>query len=702
VRLRQFPAGLAAVAAAATLGLVGAQTAAYSPRTKAFYTDTAIVAFVRPGLLITINSAKVAADGTITTVYTISDPKGAALDAAGVATPGPVSLSFVAAFLPANQTQYTAYTTRVATGTIIPTTNQPGADSGGVATLLGSGQYQYVFKTKAPSGFDQTATHTIGIYGSRNLTEFNLGTDFASATFNFVPNGSPVVVTHDVVKTSSCNTCHDQLSAHGGSRRGVEMCVLCHTPQNIDPVTGNTVDLKVMAHKIHMGSQLPSVIAGKPYQISGFRGAISDWSTVVYPADPRRCETCHNLKSGAAQATAFLLRPTRAACGACHDDVNFASGVNHPGGPQFDDNLCSACHIPQGEIDFDASIKGAHVVPTESTMLSGLVVSLLKVQNGTAGSAPVVTLNIQDSSGNAVPVSKLGSLSLTMAGPTSDYGYTSFGSDVTTPGYVTESATSATCGSDGTCMYSFKHSIPANATGTYSIGIEARCTEVLLPGTTVEQTVTYGAANKVISFSVDGSKLQPRRAVVATSNCNGCHVALSLHGGLRNQTEYCVLCHNPSNTDAARRPMAVVAADRLLPPQGINFNLLIHRIHTGENLQADNKSYTVVGFGGSHNDFTDVRFPAMSPTGAPGDTRNCAMCHANASEQNLPLGKNAVMDPQGPINPVQAITAACTGCHVQIATASHALTQTSVLGEACTTCHSPDDTFSVGKVHAQY
>jgi OmcA/MtrC family decaheme c-type cytochrome len=689
VRLPQFPAGIAAVAAAATLGLLGAQT-------------IASIAFVRPGLSITINSAKVAADGVITTVYTISDPKGLPLDAAGVSTPGPVSLSFVAAVLPNNQTQYTAYTTRPATGNVSGTVSQPGADSGGVATQVAPGQYQYVFKTKAPSGFDPNATHTIGIYGSRSLAEFGLPTNFASATFNFVPNGSPVIATHDVVKTASCNGCHDQLSAHGGSRRGVEMCVLCHTPQNVDPDTGNTLDLKVFAHKIHMGSQLPSVIAGKPYQIVGFGGAINDWSTVIYPADPRRCETCHNINSGAAQATAHLLRPSRAACGACHDDVNFATGVNHPGGPQFDDNLCNTCHIPQGEIDFDASIRGAHVVPTESTMLSGLIVSLVKVQNGTAGSAPVVTLSVQDSSGNAVPVSKLGSLSLTMAGPTSDYGYTSFGSDVTTPGYVTESALGANCGSAGTCVYTFKHSIPANASGTYTIGIESRRTEILLAGTTSERSVTYGAANKVLSFSVDGSTVQPRRGVVATSNCNQCHVALSLHGGLRNQTEYCVLCHNPSNTDAARRPMSVVAADRALPPQGINFNLLVHRIHFGENLQADNRTFIVVGNGGSHHDFTDVRYPAMSPTGAPGDTRKCAMCHVNASEQNLPTGKNAVTDPQGPINPIQAIASACTGCHVKITTASHTLSETSVLGEACDTCHGTDDTFGVGKVHAQY
>lgn len=135
-----------------------------------------------------------------------------------------------------------------------------------------------------------------------------------------------------------------------------------------------------MIHKVHMGSQLPSVIAGKPYQIG-----TSNWSTVVFPADPRRCETCHDQNSGATQAKAYLTQPTRAACGSCHDDVNFASGVNHAGGPQVDDNQCANCHIPQGELDFDASIKGAHVIPTESRMLSGLVINLTNITGGTAG-----------------------------------------------------------------------------------------------------------------------------------------------------------------------------------------------------------------------------------------------------------------------------------------------------------------------------
>src|SRR6202020_2169504 len=138
--------------------------------------------------------------------------------------------------------------TTTVSGTLLTAIQQPAADSGGATTSLGSGQYQYVFHTKAPSGDDATATHTIGIYGSRNLTVFNLGTNYASATFNFVPNGAKVTQVHDIIETASCNACHDQLSAHGGSRRGMPMCVLCHQPQNVDPNTGQTMDAKVFFH----------------------------------------------------------------------------------------------------------------------------------------------------------------------------------------------------------------------------------------------------------------------------------------------------------------------------------------------------------------------------------------------------------------------------------------------------------------------
>ena len=704
--MKSFLRGRAAVfAGAAALSLAAAPVAfkqIYSAREKAFFADDATVQFVRPGLVLKIASAQITSDGTITTTVSIADPQGLPLDRDGVHTPGAVSLRFAVATIPKGQSQYTAYTTQVqVSADSSRSTIQAGADDGGFFQKAGDGLYQYTFHTRAPSGFDVSATHTIGVWGSRDLSVFDLGVNYASATYDFVPNGSSATVVRDVVRTESCNRCHDQLSHHQGERRGITLCVMCHTSQTADPNSGNTLDFKVLIHKIHMGSSLPSVQAGNKYYTLGADGDLNDWSNVVDPADVRRCETCHDQKSGASQATNYLTQPSRIACGSCHDNVNFATGVNHAGGPQFDDNLCATCHIPQGEIDFDASIKGAHVVPTESALLSGLAVEITQITNGSAGSKPAVSFTLKDGAGNPLLPSKLGALSFTLAGATSDYGYTSFGSDITTPGYVTESAlTTASCGNDGRCLYTFNHGIPAKATGTYSIGVEARRTETILPGTTKQQNVQYGAKNRVASFSVDGSLLTPRRTVVTTANCNQCHVSLSVHGTLRNQVEYCVVCHNPSNTDIARRPTAQVAADKALPPQSVNFNLMVHRIHTGENLPPD-RPYVVVGFGGTHNDFSDVRYPATSPNSTAGDTRNCSMCHVNNSEQNLPMGLNLVVDPQGPINPIQPVASACTGCHVDLPTASHALANTTTLGESCTVCHKSGAAFAVDRVHAQ-
>jgi OmcA/MtrC family decaheme c-type cytochrome len=685
-----------------TAALSSTSNAQFRMQEKAFFADNAAVAFIRPGFVITINSATVGADGTISTVFSVTDPKGVPLDRLGVETPGPISVSFLAAFIPKGKDQYTSYTIRTVSGAVLPSTIQAGADSGGVYATLATGQYRYTFATKAPSGFDTTVTHTVGIYGSRDLSEFDLGTNYASATFNFVPNGSAVATTRDVIKTPSCNGCHDDLAFHGGSRRGMDICVMCHQPQTIDPDTGNTLDMKVMTHKLHMGSQLPSVKAGKPYQIIGNNASVHDYSTVVFPADPRRCESCHDQTTGAAQATAYLTKPTAVTCGSCHDNVNFVTGAGHVAGPQPNDNQCANCHTPKGELPFDASITGAHTVPIDSTLLSGLVVKIQQVTNTLAGNTPIVTFTVQDKSGAALALSKLSSLSFTMAGPASDYGYTSFGSDVTTTGYVTESAlTAGTCDSKGTCTYTFRHAVPAKSTGTFAIGVEARRTETILPGTTTSMDVTVGAKNQVVYFPVDNSLVAPRRTVVATDSCNRCHVSLSEHGSLRNQPEYCAFCHNPSTTDAAARSIAQDPADKAAPAQSIAFPLMVHRIHFGVNMVADGGSYTVVGFNGSHNDFSTIRYSAMDIKGSPNDTRNCTLCHVNGSEAKLPIGLNNVVNPQGFINPSGATAAACSGCHVTKSAASHFLSMTSTLGESCDICHQSGAAFDVNKVHAQ-
>jgi OmcA/MtrC family decaheme c-type cytochrome len=431
------------------------------------------------------------------------------------------------------------------------------------------------------------------------------------------------------------------------------------------------------------------------------------------PGDPRDCAgSCHNPKNGAAQTNVWLTKPSRAACGSCHDDVNFATGAMNFAGdtnpnhlPQIDDSQCAGCHIPQGELEFDASIIGAHTNPTESVTAPGINLVITNVTNGTAGKTPTVTFTIKDNSGAAITMATMtgGSnrLALVMAGPTTDYGYTNFGSDVTTPGYVSENPVpTASCSSSGTCTYTFTHAVPAKAKGTYTMGIEGRRGITLLPGTTQQTTSEYGAKNMVYNFSVDGSAVVARRTVVSINNCNQCHTKLSLHGENRNQIEMCVLCHNPSEGDESTRPSAVVAADKTLPVQGVNFALMVHSIHTGEKLAAAGLSFVIVGFGGSHNDFSDVRYPAML-NGTTGDTANCAMCHVNGSEAVLPVGKNVVTNPAGLLSPAGATTSACTACHFDVPTMAHAVINTDPrFGESCTVCHGAGAAYDVIAVHA--
>lgn len=702
--------------------MAGAGKSPYNSHQKmAYFTDATISFPGASGLSVTINSASIASTGTITVTYTLKDSSGLPLDAAGVNTAGAITLGYLAAYIPNNGEQYTSYITTTKAGTA-GTFTYAAADSGGTVTSLGSGQYTYVFAAKAPTGFDATATHTIAIYAKRTLTSYSLPNEYASTTFNFVPNGSAVTHVRDIVETATCDQCHDQLSHHGGTRRQVAVCIICHQPQSTDPTSGNTVDFKVMIHKIHLGSQLPSVLAGGDYEVSG-----TDFSKVVFPASSSlsdagvtagfRCTKCHSQTAGSSQGNYYMTHPSAAACGSCHDNVNFATGVNHPGGPQPDDTQCANCHIPQGELPFDASIVGAHFVPEDAVagsaypLLGGVQITLNSVTNGVAGKAPTINFTLQDGSGKPLAYSQMSSLTFVMAGPTTDYGYTNFGVS-TTPGYVTESgsATTVTCSSAGACSYTFTHTIPANATGSYAISFYgSRTAEVLLSGTTAQQSVTESPFNNVIYFSVDGSPVVNRRSVVSVANCNNnCHVSLELHGGTRRNTDLCVMCHNPSNTDFTERPSATVVAQRSLPNIGIDFNLLIHRIHDGANLTALGASYTVIGYQGSVNDFTSTLYPVFGPTGSPNDLSNCSMCHNSGTEQNLPLGLNATTNPQAYINPTPAITAACTGCHADQATSAHAAAMTDSLGESCTACHSSTAVngitppFSVAVAHAEY
>jgi OmcA/MtrC family decaheme c-type cytochrome len=235
---------------------------------------------------------------------------------------------------------------------------------------VGNGVYELTLAEPTVTGLDRTRTHTVAGWVLRTTAE---GAAQANddASFNFVPAGG-TAERDEVVTDAACNQCHGEVQAHG-TRRGIQFCITCHSPQTTDPETGRTVDFKVMIHKIHAGVDLPSNLQGNPYYIVGFGNpvpSVHDYSGAVFPylGGVAQCTVCHQGED----AENWRTRPSREACTSCHDQVkfdgtgsrvcgaeltagqNFFDDCNHPAIPRANDPaLCATCHQP-------AAISGYH------------------------------------------------------------------------------------------------------------------------------------------------------------------------------------------------------------------------------------------------------------------------------------------------------------------------------------------------------
>jgi OmcA/MtrC family decaheme c-type cytochrome len=665
------------------------------------------------GLRVDILDATIPPDRRPIVTIKLTDDMGNPLTTEGV------RIRILIAFIGKGETQYTDYITNEE--------GQPAAEDSTEGTLqpLGDGVYEYTFHTVLPEDYQMDVTHTIGIYADRQATINNVAMRFvANSTFNFVPSGGPVTVVRDIVRTTACNFCHDPLALHGGFRRAVPLCVLCHTPQNMDEA-GNTLDFKVMVHKIHRGAMLPSVEDGIPYVIAGH-----DFSDVEFPQDIRNCTKCHT--SEATQSDAFKIHPSRAACGSCHDNVDFATGENHGGGVQLNDGNCSGCHIPDSGVQFDRSVTGAHTVPLRADTLPGVNFTISDVRSAETGSttvAPgehaVVTYSIKTDAGEVIDPKDMDSTSLVIAGPTTDYNIQDYHGNVPpVPGednVLRERQAQDSVGPDasGNFTYTFKGMIPPNGTGTYAVGIEGRIVRTVGGNNlNLQEEVEEAGQNVVFYFPVTDPVAMPRRVVVDNTTvdrfCNACHGTFSkdfsIHGNLRNNTKYCVLCHNPSNDDIEVRP-----EDAAMPTSSINFRVMIHKIHTGENLTV--KPYIIYGFGGTPHDFSDVLYP--------GNTSDCGVCHL--PDTNLLDPGRGILGPDILDTIVRDFTktddtldtwtdffttpviSTCTACHddLGVNAAGDALTGENHPGgpqpeSACVDCHGVGEPLGVGNVHLPF
>jgi OmcA/MtrC family decaheme c-type cytochrome len=643
--------------------------ATYSAHQKEYYLTQEQKDWIRPGLNVVIESFEIPADRKPVAVVRFVDDLEQPLDRAGQVTPGAITTRFILAWYDGTLRQYTDYTTRTVTSPITGvTTAQASYDSTGAWEDLEIGRARYTFNTVLPEGYDQTRTHTLAIYATRATQDIVGKNYYSNVLHDFRPDGQPVTEVWAAMEDATCNACHDPLSAHGGSRRSVKLCVTCHSPQTIDPDTGNTTDMKVMIHKIHMGENLPSVQAGHPYQIIGNQGSVADFSDVALPQDIRNCTTCHPDSSP--EGYIWYSRPNRAACGSCHDDVNWESGENHPAGPQADDQYCAFCHQPEGEREFDASVKGAHTIPTKSSQLRGLNMEILEVTGAAPGSTPTVTFRLTNDDGSLVEPASLNRLRFQVGGPTTDY---------TT--YFRQDATGATVSGD-IASYTFQEPIPAEAVGTWTFSADAY-RNVTIDDGGAGLSVREAAQNPIYYAAVTDSEPVPRREVVSDEKCNSCHNVLALHGGQRFKVQECAICHYPAADDAAGRP------PEEMPAESIHLKWMVHRIHTGEALLED---YTIGGSEGTN--FNDVVYP--------GDRRNCEGCHL-AGTYDVPLPEGTLDTPTARswYTPMKPAAAACLSCHSSVDAAAHAYVNTAPFGEACAACHGVDRDYSVERVHAR-
>lgn len=634
-----------------------------------------------PGLIVDVLKVVFPNDGRPEAVFKLTDGQGNPIALAEL-TDARFILGYLKEPASGGTAHYFSYITRIEDPDRVPNSgdeavqaNYDGARLGGISRN-DDGTYTYKFQTNISAEFDPALPHQIAGQFERYFIVD--GKDYPyNLAQSFMPDGSKQVATREIVDTQTCNTCHTRLAVHGGVRREVQLCIMCHSPQSSDAQSGNSVDFAEMIHKIHHGAELPSVLAGEPYQIIGFGNSVHDYSDVEFPQDIRNCQVCH---ANAPHSDVYLTAPTLNGCASCHDRTWFgnpsalpAGFKMHVGGQQPDNSLCSLCHKPSGPAS--SPIMEAHLRPEDSPEAPGLALNIIRAITTPVEGGHQLDVRFEATDKNGArytDLSALRSASILVAYPAEEY-----------ETVIRESVTAAaTANTDGSFTYRFQELLP-NLDASFAAAMDGRI-DFERRGESFSQGT---ATNGQIVFALDGATPMPRRMIVDDAKCNQCHGDLRAHGGQRVGVDSCVMCHNAGATDAGRRP------EDAMPPETVNFKDMIHRIHSGGALDSD---YTVYGFGGTPHDFTEIKFPGLR--------QECSICHVDGST-DLPLAEEAaptvVTQGEDLIEMIFAERAACTSCHDGILPNVHALLATDVAAgiESCAVCHGPEASAAVRRVH---
>lgn len=596
----------------------------------------------------------------------------------------------------------------------------------------GDGTYRYTFarnlKTDADIPYDASLPHRVGLE-IRLASQVEPGTSIPAnnAVYTFSPALNAVVASgREIVDNDTCNACHDNLAFHGGARFDLQYCAMCHESYSFDAQTGNSIDLKVMIHKIHR-DELPTL----PYGIFGFGNSFHDYSHVQFSQDQRNCQTCHEeTDADTPQASNWRTTINREACGSCHDYVDFDTGAGHNGVAATDDQ-CATCHgtgssfgVRPDQVHFDPLVAASARFRYE----------VLKVVDTAPGQSPTVTIRVTDPTNGDAPYDiraaggpfQIGSASLRVDIAWStrpDFTNTGSGSATATTGSPAQPFSidfKATGVPDPEFAGAFRatatRAIPADATGSGSALLEGRPNVRMdTNGDGVLENIAVPVVSAGRAFPITDANAVPYRTVVDIAKCNDCHKLLSLHGENRaGNVELCATCHNPNATDIVRRVAGsnCETVTGTTDDQTIDLKVMVHAIHAGAIA-----GYKVCGYNNTGYDFSHVNYP--------GKLNNCEGCHlpdtyyppnpATAIATTIdaaPAGNPDRSTPLGDVA-ITPATAVCSTCHTGESARRHFLlnggsfdavkaADGSTPGapvEQCGTCHGPGRSADVKVQH---
>lgn len=601
----------------------------------------------------------------------------------------------------------------------------------GTFTDNNDGTYTYTFAqdlTAYPAGpvFDATKTHRLGVeIRTDRVLDHNIPAN--NAPYDFVPAGGSPVFTRLLVNNEVCNACHDKLEAHGEARFDVEYCVTCHNPYSIDPDTateewGGTVDMTQMIHKIHYGADL---MFG--YEIIGFGGRPHDFSAVEFPQDARNCTTCHDESDASIPQTSnWRTKPNRAACGACHDRIDWDGSENDPNRLHYaglvfiDDSGCVACHGVDAEVlNGEFRVAEAHRQPDREAG-EHFSYNVLSVSNTAVGEFPVIEFSVTDPLNGDTPYDILNDpawtrcfdsrLAVGIAWDTDDYHNNNSGSTPGLPVSIDPLGGGTCFGAStdvggGVFSVTSPVAVPANAGGSLAVIIEGH------PAVDIDGAVERVAVTSAVTYAaITDAAAMPRRQTVAIEKCDECHNQLAVHGNNRTDNiEVCVTCHAPNVTDINRR-VGTCATALGTDDTPVDFKVMIHALHA---FGKDGVALEVCGFG----------FPSTPHTfdfDYPGQLNNCEGCHVE--DGFYPVDPAAVLgttvDANDPATPaddtvISPNSAVCSACHSEDLARNHMMqnggdfaatkdADSNLISsgvETCELCHGPGGIADVKVVH---